>query len=395
MRKIVGIVLSIAILLCLAGCGKASAEKYEQAIAHIANGEFLEAKADFDELRNYKDSATKSKQCQYLYAIKLATEKDYVKALNSFNEILSFEDSELKIKEIASLATKDYLNGNLSEEEFDSFLEAHNKFGKKSDIEDVFYLRACEQYANGKYKEAIENIRYITSYEDGTALMDDARYMLAIADCNYGDLCSALDSFESCARDTYRNSVDHAIEIRREILCTPFYGTVSVENGNGDTYMNFQKTGSYANGYVTGSDKLGNQLVKWNFSALFAYDGIILAKDDNVYNMETCNETITQTGIGKAAVYTIRFNDGPLNGMSFTSRNSDNENPVYQINEKPSFTAKSDTLTEIKDKYLNLMEELVLPETISALYSFDRSNEHASESDLSNSSNNNTAASTD
>ena len=356
------------------GCTNPTKDKYAEATQLMESGKYIEAQKIFEELLNYKDCHNKAKQCKYLYAVQLVNESDYYAAIQAFNNV-SYEDSKEKISEVLSIAANKYLKNQISKEEFDKVLNEYDKIMDISDNSDIFYLRATELYSAGSYKNAYEYTRYINDIDDAKKLCDDARYMKAIADCKEGDLSLALIGFESLSSDKYRNSVTHAIQLRREILCTPFYGEENLENGNGKTYMLFQKSNDVANGFVSGfKADTGELLITYKFVAFFAYDGILLAKDGNVYNLKTCSETITQTGKGENAVYSIRFNEGPLNGMSFESDPEDNENPVYSVLESPAYIVNQEVYGNIKQKYLNYDCTLTLPKELEKYLSVSDSN---------------------
>lgn len=378
MRKILAIVLAAIMILSLCACGSNETEEsYQKAESLLFDGQFLEAYKLYNgsTLANYKDSSEKAKVCQYLYATEMLYADKYEEALEYYSKVVGFEDSSDKMSEVVSHAAKRYLNNQLSGENFDLILKKYDELSDISkNIVDIFYLRSYNLYSMQKYDEAFEYARFITDYEDADKLADDTRYMSAVTLANNGDLCGALTKFYVAAsqEEQYRNCVEHAIGIRREILCTPFYGKVSVDNGSGKTYMLFTKNNDFAKGFVAAfNSNTGDLLVNWNFTALFAYDGILLAKDDNALNIKTCKETITQTGLGKDAVYTIRFNEGPLNDMSFESDVTDGENPVYTINESPEFTANQELIDKINQKYMNYDTIVNLPESVGQIYKFE------------------------
>lgn len=361
-------------LISVIGCKNPTNDKYIEATQLMEEGKFIEAQKTFEKLSNYKDCQTKIKQCKYLYAVQLVNDSNYSSAIQSFNDA-DYEDSKAKVYEVLSIAANKYLKNQISKEKFDKALNEYDKIMDISDNSDIFYLRATELYSAGSYKNAYEYTRYINDIDDAKKLCDDARYMKAIADCKEGDLSSALIGFESLSSDKYRNSVTHAIQLRREILCTPFYGEENLENGNGKTYMLFQKSNDVANGFVSGFNAAtGELLITYKFIAFFAYDGILLAKDGNAYNLKTCSETITQTGKGENAVYSIRFNEGPLNGMSFESDPEDNENPVYSVLESPAYIVNQEVYGNIKQKYLNYDCTLTLPKELKKYLSVSDSN---------------------
>lgn len=388
MKKIIGIIICFVLILGLGACSNHS-EKYNSAMELLKKGEFLQAKATFDEI-DYEDSKTKSKQCQYLYATELFYNNKYLDALEQYGAISDFEDASKKMEQVVAHAAKKYLNNEMASDDFDLILNKYQDLTYNSDeIADIFYLRAHKLYFIEQYGEAFEFARHITDYEDADKLSEDAHYMKAISLANSGYLVDALTSFVAIAsqEDQYRNCVEHAIGIRCEIICSPYYyGTAKVENGSADTEMSFSKSGSYmATGYVSAKDSSGDLILKMNFSAMFAYDCMLLAKDDNVMNLTASKEQISQTGIRKNAVYTVTFTAGPLKGMTFKSSAAPSYYYAdYRIGEYPNFRENTSLIRKITQKYSGYDTSISLPESIESVYSFKEIKNKTASDDLEN-----------
>lgn len=90
MKRIVGFLLCAVLLLFLCGC---NSQDYKKATSLYQDGDFSSAKVIFDELGDYEDAATMSKDCSYNMAIELLNDGAYSEAYALFAELGDYKDS--------------------------------------------------------------------------------------------------------------------------------------------------------------------------------------------------------------------------------------------------------------------------------------------------------------
>lgn len=115
MKKIVAVILVLAIVGTLAGCDSAD---YKKAVSLYESGNYLEAMEKLEALGDYENSRDLLNQCRYDYAMMLLENGDYVNAREQF---LMVEQSEKVYKLLRQTAWGifiDFLgeNGPISEE---------------------------------------------------------------------------------------------------------------------------------------------------------------------------------------------------------------------------------------------------------------------------------------
>lgn len=93
MKKIVGLLLCMVLLFSLCGC---NSQNYKKATALYRDGDYLSAKAIFDELGDYEDAAEMSKDCSYNMAVALLNDGAYSDAYKIFFELADYKDSDVK-----------------------------------------------------------------------------------------------------------------------------------------------------------------------------------------------------------------------------------------------------------------------------------------------------------
>lgn len=95
MKKLLSLILVMAMVLSLCACGKA--DDYEAAIALMEAGNYEEAMAAFTELGDYEDSAQKLEECEnilaYAEAVALFDAEQYEDALAIFSALGDYQDS--------------------------------------------------------------------------------------------------------------------------------------------------------------------------------------------------------------------------------------------------------------------------------------------------------------
>lgn len=101
MKKIIPLILTIALCLSLCACGKA--DDYEAAVALMDGGNYEKAIEAFLELGNYEDSTQKLEECEnilsYTEAVALLSVEQYKEAFAIFSELGDYGDSIEKVAE--------------------------------------------------------------------------------------------------------------------------------------------------------------------------------------------------------------------------------------------------------------------------------------------------------
>lgn len=111
MKKLFAVLLAAVMLLSLCAC---DASDYKKATALYSAGSYTEAKAAFEALGDYKDSADMVKSCSYALADADLTVGNFAEAKAAFEALGSYEDSAEKVKDCAySIARTDLDAGNL------------------------------------------------------------------------------------------------------------------------------------------------------------------------------------------------------------------------------------------------------------------------------------------
>lgn len=90
MKRIVGFLLCVVLLLSLCGC---NSQDYEKAIDLMRSEDFESAKVIFDKLGDYKDSAQKSQSCTYSMAMLAYNDGRYEEAKAGFSQIEDYKDA--------------------------------------------------------------------------------------------------------------------------------------------------------------------------------------------------------------------------------------------------------------------------------------------------------------
>lgn len=90
-KKFAVIAVALAATLAFTGCGEQ--KKYDEAVALMEEGNYEDAIAEFEEIKDYKDAADRITQCKYDKAVGLYEDLDFQNALDTFNEIPDYEDA--------------------------------------------------------------------------------------------------------------------------------------------------------------------------------------------------------------------------------------------------------------------------------------------------------------
>lgn len=113
---------------------------------------------------------------EYILAGKLLEAKQYENAISLYSELGDFKDSADKVKQSNYLWGCDLLN----EKEYDSavhkFYRAENYSDSAEKLKQSYYLLACEEYDKGDYEYAIVDFGYSDNYKDSAEKIKLAKY---------------------------------------------------------------------------------------------------------------------------------------------------------------------------------------------------------------------------
>ena len=152
--------IALVITLVLIDC----AERYENAVALMNDGEYAQALEEFENLHRYKDAEIYAPQCQYAMAEEMMADSDYDDAKQEFLDLADYEDADNRAQECQNYM--DYIDAEEMLAD-GSYLDAKQAFIALDDFTDA-YARA---------EECQNNIDYL----DAVAMMDDLYNAEALA----------------------------------------------------------------------------------------------------------------------------------------------------------------------------------------------------------------------
>ena len=210
MKKILAILLSLALLLPLCAC---SGSDYKKAEELLAQGRYEEAEAAFLALGDYQDSAERAKDCRYQQGLSLMAEGRYEEATELFKALGGYQDSTALFN-------------------------------------DCRYQQAMGLMDEGRFRDAESLLRKLGDYRDSAEKMAECReqirqqelaeqYQAALDEMEAGKYEDALRAFE--ALDGYGESAGKIEECRAMILKT-------AEAGDHVFFGSFEQDGNAGNG---------------------------------------------------------------------------------------------------------------------------------------------------
>ena len=187
MKKLVSLILVMAMVLSLCACGKA--DDYEAAIALMEAGNYEEAIAAFTELGDYEASAQKLEECEnilaYAEAIALFEEEQYEDALAIFTALGDYKDClEKKVEcenalayqaALDMIASGDYENAYTALVELGDYKDVPELLTHFKEVEittenwsDYFVVVEEPEYIKNDFNENvdIQFAYYLTLHED-------------------------------------------------------------------------------------------------------------------------------------------------------------------------------------------------------------------------------------
>lgn len=161
-------------------------KKYYRAVNLYDEGKYLEAKEIFDNLGNYRNSVTYSRelsqQLVYDNAMSYYEDGEYENAIEKFKSLGEFKDSEKWTKESKYKYAKELFNLGKYEEAYRLFQEIADYKDSlsyvvkstniiKDTTKDRAYEEAKEYYADGEYENALKTLESLEGYKDSDILI--------------------------------------------------------------------------------------------------------------------------------------------------------------------------------------------------------------------------------
>ena len=191
-------------------------ERYEAAVEDMEDGEYEDAREEFEELGDFKDSAQLISECDYLEAEELMENGDYEGAIAIFEKLGDYEDSAEKLAECNYKIASDYYENADYENALTHFQAAGDYSDSTIMVTKVTYDYAIDIYENeNRYGDAVALLEGIRGYNDSEAriaeieevyftLLDDYLYQPYITIINVNDPMHLI------RRDTLQLAYDYA-----------------------------------------------------------------------------------------------------------------------------------------------------------------------------------------
>lgn len=217
-----GILLTIAgaVAVCVLGLvliGGGRADKYEDALEAMEQGNYQTAIAAFDELGDYQDAEKQLQECRYGLAMQLLEEGDYEAAEEILLQMPSFRDAGSLLTECQYLRAKDLLDRDAYDEARELFSELGD-YKDSGDMEvDSRYRLAMEMMEKGAYEAARDAFNEIVTYQDAVTMAMECEFLWAselleageyeTAAVMFGDLCDYKESGDLAKEAWYQYAI--------------------------------------------------------------------------------------------------------------------------------------------------------------------------------------------
>lgn len=242
-KKFPWLKISVA-LLCVAVVGAAAyfvpavvvpEINYNDAQELYENGSYQDAKAAFEGLDNYKESANYITKCRYGMAEQLFTEGRYSEAAEAFTALDGYSDSVARADECMVAVAEDYIASG----DYDAAMSVYAEAGKADLAEQTAMKKIEALAADGEYFKAAEIAQNYCSEDVVTEYI----YQGALAAKNSGDYKTAADNFYKAGK--YKDSAKLAEE------CTySFYIDEYTKNGASEEIVRgFYFLGNFQNSH--------------------------------------------------------------------------------------------------------------------------------------------------
>ena len=173
--------------------------KYNSANKCVESKKYLEAIALYEELTDYKDSASKINSTRYLLAISQLENKEYKNAYDNFTLIKDYKDSAAKRQESGYFYAQTLMNDKKYQEAAD-ILERIGSYEKGIALKNQCYLEGAKQfYANKEYFNALNWYEKVMAYDKKAEFYLDSCYNYGKSQLSSGNYIAAITWFSKCA----------------------------------------------------------------------------------------------------------------------------------------------------------------------------------------------------
>ena len=172
--------------------------RYRDAVSEMNNGNYDAAYEKFNKMKDYLDSAELAKKCLYDKALNQLNSGDKAKAAEIFQSLSGYSNSAEKYLDALKALAKDYL-GNAR---YKDALKIYRDNGfEKDDVYnsccDKLYLQAGRNMKKKWYYKAYREYDAVRDYKDGNRLANECCYHLANIDYANLRYKKALERYET------------------------------------------------------------------------------------------------------------------------------------------------------------------------------------------------------
>ena len=282
--------------------------KYQSAIDLMESGKYEDAIFVFDQLKDYKDSATKIQECKtalkdiaYEDAVALMESKKYSEAIIAFEALRGYKDSTSKISECKNEIDYETALDLMRNCMYEEAIAIFRKLGQYKSCEqhlqkcitslnDIAYEGALTLMKEGRYAEAIVAFEALNGYKDSAEKISECQtaiknisYEDALALMNEGKYAEAIVAFE--ALEGYKDSAEKIAECQTAIKDISYEDALALMN-----------TGMYSEAIVAfealeGYKNTQELIVECNHYLAFEY---LLCNNDSEYAISGYNGDDTE-----------------------------------------------------------------------------------------------------
>ena len=184
-----------------------SGNGYEEAVAAMEAGNYQEAIAGFEEIREEKDAEQRILECHYRLGEAALEAGDAQLANEEFSAAGDYEDAAQRIGEgyyalgEAALAAGDFAGADEAFRAAGAYSDAASRIGEG------YYQDGLSLMKSGKYARAVEAFRSAGDFDDSAALIEECYASMAGDAEEKGDLKKAYDNYRSSGNDAKADEI--------------------------------------------------------------------------------------------------------------------------------------------------------------------------------------------
>ena len=126
MKKVIAVLLMVAMLICLCSCGDSNEDKYNHAVSDVMSGNYDKAITAFEALNGYQDSA---KYIMYAKCLKAGDSGEYEAAIKSLQTLGDFKEASMYIKYYTALSYE-------AEQQYEDALDVYEEILLFKDVQE-------------------------------------------------------------------------------------------------------------------------------------------------------------------------------------------------------------------------------------------------------------------